>query len=164
MEFPITLDGDFLKKSYRIRLFPHEPYTSILMFLLAAFSIVDLWRNAGGWLPSLGLFAAVFYAGIALFAWQKQKAVLKHWTAAQGSTPIIYRLSEEAVECVSKVGSTRLAWNALRGLEIHPLHTLILFNPQGAVTLPTDQVPPEALVYLTEKMKAAGKKVRDQRR
>ena len=111
----------------------------------------------------LGLSAFVLYLIIAGVAWLRQSKALDEWLRQQEGAPVIYSLSDEAVETTARISSAKLKWDAFHRLSISDFDTLLLFSFHGALTLPTDQVPVEALEFLKKRFLAYGKKVEDRR-
>ena len=164
MQFPVTLTSGFLKRSYARRIFRSWWKILIGMALVLPVVVEDL---LSGHFSALSAFGATVVGFCFLFyglAWFRQSRALNDWLKKQGGAPVIYSLSEETVESSSEVGSTKLKWDAFARLTISDLDVLLVFPRTGALTLPTAQVPSEALEFLKRQFLAHGKKVEDQRR
>jgi hypothetical protein len=126
MQFPLSLTATFLKKSYARRIF-HGWWKLVLaaiLVLIGTFASareghLSAWSVFG--LTAVGLAVLVFGA-----AWFRQSKAIDDWIRAQGEALVIYSLSDDAVETASAVGSTKLKWDAFRGLAITDEDTLLL--------------------------------------
>jgi len=70
-----------------------------------------------------------------------------------------YVLTDDTIEAKSSLGSVTLAWSAIS--EVRRYHDLVLLGYRGAgySTIPTAQIPGDALAFLVERAKAGGAKV-----
>ena len=164
MQFLLTLTPSFLKRSYARRIFRGWWQLLIAGVLILVAVGGDI---LSGHFDSLSAFAVTALGLCVLVygvAWFQQSRALGDWLKQQGGAPVIYTLSEDAVESSSEVGSTKLKWDAFARLTISDLDVLLVFPRTGALTLPTGQVPSEALEFLKQRFLAHGKKVEDRRR
>ena len=137
---------------------------AIAAVVAAVVVISDALRGPLGITSIFVLSAMGFYLAIAGFAWFRQSRALDDWLRRQGDAPVIYSLSEETIESCAEVGSTKLKWDAFRSLAICDFDTLLVFPQHGALTMPTDQIPVEALQFLKRQFLAHGKRVEDRRK
>ncbi len=164
MQFPVQLTASFLKSSYARRMFYGWWKIAIATAVGAAAVIMNAMRgplNGGSIFIMSGLG---FYFTIATVAWFRQSKALDEWLRRQAGAPVIYLFSEDGIESSSAVGSTKLKWDAFRSLAISDFDTLLEFLFHGALTLPTDQIPREALEFLQQRFQANGKKIKDRRK
>ncbi|CAN5584156.1 hypothetical protein BH09VER1_BH09VER1_40310 [soil metagenome] len=162
MEFSATLTEQFLKRSHAKRMFYGWWKIALAVVVAGWFSYLDLRHGSGGFSFFLVGVVAVYFA-IAAFAWARQTRVIRQWIRQQGGKPVVYVLSEEGVEGRSEIGSTKLKWEAFKRLKITDFDTLLFYVTHGEMTLPTAQLPPEALEFLRSRFLAHGKKVEDSR-
>lgn len=163
MQFPLSLSAAFLKRSYAKRMFSGWWKIVIAAVVVA---IVTVWEVRDGSIGMFSIFAISalgFYLLVAAVAWIRQSKALDEWLRQQAGAPVVYSLTEEAIESSAKIGSTKLKWDAFRSLAISDFDTLLGFSSHGALTLPTEQVPTEALEFLKQQFLARGKKVEDRR-
>jgi hypothetical protein len=164
MQISITLTAGFLKKSYAKRIF-RSWWKFLIAFAMITVSVVaDLRSGQFGPLSAFGVSAVGFCVLIYGLAWFRQLKALNDWLKKQGSAPVTYTISAEAVESTSEVGSAKLKWDAFSRLTISDLDVLLFFQRSGALTLPTQQVPQEALEFLKQQFLTHGKKVEDKRK
>jgi hypothetical protein len=164
MQFPLSLSAAFLKRSYARRMF--SGWWKLVIAALVAL-VAAAWEIRGGAIGMFSVFAIaalVLYVVIAAIAWRRQSKALDEWLRHQAGAPVVYSLSDEAIESSAEVASTKLKWEAFHSLSISDFDTLLGFSSHGALTLPTEQVPVEALEFLKKQFLAHGKKVEDKRK
>ena len=116
-----------------------------------------------GWMTFLLCAIAAYLVMIGL-NWAKQLRTLNQWLRTQADTPVTYTLSEDQVTAASESGSVSIPWGDFRSALISDLDTLVGFQRStGELTIPTGQVPAEAMERLIERLTAHGKQVRDRR-
>jgi hypothetical protein len=164
MQFPVKLSAKFLKRSYAKRLFPHWWLGAIAVVAIGYAVVSQVMRGGLSFFPIFGISLIVVYLLICGVAWLRQSRALDDWREKQGETPVLYSLSEDSIESVSEVGSTKLKWSAFRSLAITEFDTLLMLSAHGALTLPTDQIPDDVLEFLKKQFSAHGKKVTDARK
>lgn len=163
MQFSVTFDPAMLRRSYARRLFQAKWVLGLAAGLVIASVIVRPEKSLGALqivgLSGLGLVAAIF--GV---AWWRQSRAIDSWVSRQEGRPVVYRLTDDGFESESASGSVRLKWEVLDAILIANEDTLLMFGSEGTLTLPTAQVPAEALRFLTQKLEARGRKARERRR
>jgi hypothetical protein len=164
MQFPLKLTPEFLKRSYAKRMFGDWWRMAIAAVLIGVVVVWEIMRGSIGMISILALSVITLYLVICGVAWFRQSRALNDWLRKQAGAPVIYSLSDATIESSSEVGSTKLKWDAFRCLSISEFDTLLMFSQQGALTLPTDQIPGEALEFLKKQFVAHGKKVEDRRK
>jgi hypothetical protein len=164
MQFPLKLTAQFLKRSYARRMFRGWWKIVIATLVAVALATADAMRGPLSITSVFALSALGLYLVIAGIAWFRQSRALDEWLRRQAGAPVIYSLSEETIESAAEVGSTKLKWDAFRSLAISDFDTLLVFPYHGALTMPTDQIPGEALEFLKTQFFSHGKKVEDTRR
>ena len=129
--------------------------------------VVATWEIRGGAIGMYSVFALAalaFYVVVAAIAWHRQSKALDEWLRQQAGAPVIYSLTDETIESSANVGSTKLKWEAFCRLSISDFDTLLGFSSHGTLTLPTEQVPIEALEFIKKQFLTRGKKVDDNRK
>ena len=164
MQFPLYLDATFLKKSYARRMFHGWGKLAIAVVLVLVSTALSAGEDHLSAWSVFGLIAVGLAGLIFGVAWHRQSKAIDDWIRAQGKAPVIYALSEDLVETTSAIGSTKLKWDAFRGMAITDEDTLLLFPHSGALTLPTRQVPSEAIEFLKKRLLAHDKKIKDKRK
>lgn len=163
MQFSVQITAGFLRRSHGRRLFRH-PWRLVLAVVLVGLSVgMDLRDgHLENW-SVLCLSAVAF--GVLIFAigWHRQSKVIDDWCQKQGDAPVVYSLTESEIEAVSQMGSMRLKWDAFSHLKISEWDTLLHFGRGSALTLPTAQVPAEAMNFMKQQFVSHDKKVEDAR-
>ena len=111
----------------------------------------DLGRISIVILTVLSIFITVYI--IAIFARRKQ---MKELLAKLGNSPVSYSLDDSELSTKSTLGSTTIKWDMIKKLWIYPDITLIFYSSSGYSTIPTSQVPSDALSFLSDKIKTSG--------
>jgi len=137
---------------------------AIAAAVLIVVAVWELRHGAIGVISIIALSVLALYLAICAFAWFRQSKALDDWLRKQAGAPVVYSLSETTIESSSEVGSTKLKWDAFRSLSISEFDTLLKFPHHGPLTLPTDQIPVEALEFLKKQFVTNGKKVEDRRK
>ncbi len=164
MQFSVKLSAKFLKRSYAKRLFPHRWLGAIAVVAVGYAAASQAIRGGFSFFPIFGVSLIAFYLLICGVALIQQSRALDDWREKQGEAPVLYSLCEDSIESFSQIGSTKLKWSAFRSLAITEFDTLLMFSARGALTLPTDQIPGEALEFLKKQFSAHGKKITDARK
>lgn len=163
MQFSLQLTASFLKRSYARRMFYR--WWAIALAVAVTVGIVTMdWLN--GSLSAVSIFALsalAFYAAIAGLAWLRQSRALDAWLRMQDGAPVVYSLTPETVESRSAQGAVQLQWAAFRLLVIDDFDTLLVLRTPGALTLPTAQIPAEALAFMQQQIRLHGGRVQDRR-
>ena len=96
------------------------------------------------------VFGAAYFVGL-------RRALAKREAIVDGRAS--YTLTEETIEAKSSLGSMALAWPAIT--EVRRNHDLILLGFRGTAysTIPSAQIPDEALAFLVERARANGAKI-----
>jgi hypothetical protein len=164
MEFPLTITGGFLKRSHAKRIFRGKWF----LLLGVALIVTGLaWGDPGESVDAVdqfGIISLIFLVAFFSIAWFKQVASINDWVRKQGSDPVIYRLSEDFIEAASNLGSSKLKWEMFHRLVISDLDLLLMFSRNAALTMPTDQVPSEAIDFLVTKFTNHSLKIEDRRK
>ena len=81
-----------------------------------------------------------------------------------GDAPISYRLNESEIATRSPMGSSTLKWEMIQKLWVDPDLTLVFYARNAYTTIPTAQIPTEALDFLITQVERVGSSIFDNRR
>ncbi|MDC0276476.1 YcxB family protein [Verrucomicrobiales bacterium] len=76
-------------------------------------------------------------------------------------SPISYQLDDSELSATSALGSSILKWEMIQKLWIDPDLTMVFYTWNGYTTIPTSQIPAEALDFLVGQVEGAGGSVVD---
>lgn len=128
-----------------------------------AYGVYDFWDGAPGLLGLAMLIVVglliLLYAAVFVTR-RKQMADLLR---ALGDAPVSYRLDGNEIATRSPLGSSAVKWAMIRKLWIDPDLTLVFFTRNAYTTIPTGQVPREALEFLADQVARAGGSIDDRR-
>lgn len=164
IQFPIRLTGEFLKRSYARWLLRGWWKVLIAVSFVTVKVVPEAIRGELSGLSYVGVSALGVLALVILGAWIRQSRFLGDWIRRQGDAPVIFTLTDEAVESTSALGGVKLKWDVFDRLTINDFETLLEYSRPNALTLPTSQVPAAALELMKSRMLAHGKAVDDRRR
>lgn len=137
-------------------------WSTLLAFVLCfAYLVYDVVMGGIGLLSvvviTLFLVLLVVYV-VLIRARRKQMAGLLE---RLGGEPISYRLDDLELSTETSMGGSKLKWEMIEKLWIDPDLTLVFYSRNGYTTLPTDQVPVEALAFLADRVRNGGGVVTD---
>lgn len=158
MHFDIYITASLLRKVFLRRLFRNWPML-LLLFVLIGLSV--LFSVSAGSFSSVGVITLAIGVGlIFLFisAYFQNERVIREWTRAQGTSPVRYTLTDDAVQAASNLGKSELKWNVFRELVEYPDYLLLRYSSGASahLTIPTANVPAEALEFIRRKFSALG--------
>ncbi len=163
MEFDVQITEAFLMRSHFRRLFRNWKRLTIAFGLIVVGLGIGFSSGGLGRLSVLGMTVMAFCVLLYSAAWIRQRRSIREWIKKQGVTPVRYTLSEDVLTAQSVMGSTTLKWNVFERLVVQALDTLLELPGSGALTLPTSQIPQDAMIRLVEKFTAHGKPIKDSR-
>ena len=108
-----------------------------------------------------GMLLAIPLFGIAVMVsayFQSRSSRLSQFRKTGKS--VSYELSEEFFKAKSEMGSTELKWNSFKALWVFQKVWLLVFDKNGYLTLPTDQVSNEVKEFLKQKIVSVGGKIK----
>lgn len=165
MEFQVTLSRKFLWGAWLLM-----ARRSLLLLLLAALLILpgifmEPGRSHDDTMNAVGLTALGFMTlFVGLSWWRYRESIQKSLDRQQGK-PVECSVSDEAISVVSQAGSGSLKWDMFHSLLVTATHVVPkLTYRSAAFTLPTEQVPAEALDFIIQQFQSHGKPVRDRRK
>lgn len=164
MRFSVRLTKAFLERSYSQRFFAGR--WRLLCAIVTTLVLVAVFWEDPRFRNIAPVLLGVVAAAVLIFglAWVRYRRWIGAWLKSQGDAPVEYAFSPEAIETSSRIGQTSLKWEAMSKVEVNDLDTLITWGNSGALTLPTDQIPLEAMSFLQERSVALGKKFKDNRK
>ena len=75
--------------------------------------------------------------------------------------PVSYSFGDSEIGIESALGSSTLKWNAIKKLWIDPDIILVFYAQNGYTTIPTSQMPADALDFLAAQVKRVGGSILD---
>ncbi len=81
-----------------------------------------------------------------------------------GDAPISYRLDDSEIATKTPMGSSTLKWEMIKKLWIDPDLTLVFYARNVYTTIPTSQIPTEALEFLVTQIERVGGSILDNNR
>jgi len=133
-------------------------FVAAIVFLIAVF----LWRVSGGdrsWIiGALGAFlllVVVVVAAAYVVPYRQSLAAFRALDPPEATMT----LGEATLSIASSVGSSTVAWSAVKELWRFPRVWLLLFSKAQFVTLPVRCLSPEAQALITEKVRSVGGRV-----
>ena len=99
------------------------------------------------------LFILAIIYTVAIVSRRKQ---MKELLERLGDAPVSYTLNDEELSTESTLGSSTLKWNMIKKLWIDPDLTLVFYSRSGYTTIPTSQIPSDALNFLSKQIKLSG--------
>ena len=130
-----------------------------MCLLVAGFAVLRIVSGKTDLLAGIFLAIAVFGLGIIVVAYfQSRNYRLSQFRNAGNS--VSYELSEEFFKAKSGMGSTELKWESFKALWIFQKVWLLVFDKNGYLTLPTDQISNEVKEFLKRKIISVGGKVK----
>lgn len=154
MHFDVHITESLLMRVALRRLFRRWPLTLLAMVLIVASTALDLQTGQLGTLSIIGLTAIAIQLMITVTYYVLQRRAIRDWNRMQGSDPVHYELTDEALKATSNLGSTELKWSVFRELLEHPDYLLLNMGRSGHLTLPLSEVPAEALAFIRERFAA----------
>lgn len=96
------------------------------------------------------IYATAYFVGL-------RRALEKREAIVDGKAS--YTLTDDTIEVRSSLGSVALAWSAISEVRRHRDLVLLGFRGAAYSTIPSTQIPADALSYLVERAKANGAQI-----
>ena len=142
----------FLRGSHLRRLLGRWWLILIATVLMLPSIVLDLQAGALSGVSMFGIAALSMLILRFSVAWYRQSRSINDWVTKQGTEPVHYRFEEEFITAESVIGKTTLKWNAFRRMTSDSFHVLLEFpRGQGALTVPSEQLAPDALQFLIDR-------------
>jgi hypothetical protein len=151
MEFDVHITERLLKRVVIRRMFRGWPLfllatTLILVGVATEFSTGPLSTMSAVGLTALGIYGLLY-----LLHYIRQCRSIADWARLQGAAPVHYVLNDESLRATSNLGATELKWHVFKELREHPDFILLGLSRVSHLTLPTADIPPEALALIRQK-------------
>jgi hypothetical protein len=159
IEFNITPDRRLLHRIHRRRIFRRAWLILIGAALVGLEAFYNIRLGRIDYLETVALTMLGAAVLVYVAAYVRQRTSIDRITRQIGDAPIHYVLSEESVSATSPLGKTELRWTALKELYMTPEYTLIKWDANTFVSLPTSQIPSDAKQFLIEQFRKHGLKV-----
>ncbi len=134
---------------------------SILSIGYAIFDLTNGGKNFFG-IGILVLFA--LFVAVYIIAYVTRKQQMAELLKQIGDEPIVYHLNDSGLGAESAMGNSHLKWEMLQKVWIYPDLIMIFYAKNGYSTVPLEQIPSDALDFLTSEVKEAGGTIQDKRR
>ena len=108
---------------------------------------------------SLLLLMVIVYCGGFIIRRKQTASLLKRLEGA----PITYRFDETEMSTESALGSSTLKWEMIKKLWIDPDLILVFYARNGYTTIPTSQIPDDALEFLVTRTQESRGSIIDKR-
>lgn len=162
--FDIQVSVALLNRVYARRIFKHVVHLLIAFALIALGIAIDLHDGDIDAFSQVGLVVILLTGAIFSAAWVRQRRGIRRMIKRLKGEPIRYSFTEDRFAAESILGRIELKWSSLSELEITNDSCLICWEGGGFVTLPTEQIPPEALAFLIERFQNGNLPVKDSRK
>lgn len=117
-----------------------------------------------GFATSILVALILLLTGAYLRAYFVRKKQFEEQLARLNGKPITYTLSDAEWSIASNFGTASYKWEMIIELWIDPDLVFLFYNHEAYVTLPTDQIPSEALEFLIGKATRLNLRVTDSRK
>lgn len=162
-EFEVTVDSSMMKTAWHAWFFREQRIWTLVV--AAGIVMVSAYfdsRSGGlGAASIIGLIllalAVVIFLSAYFIGLHRSLSKLDMITDGRAA----YRLTDEAIEARSSLGSVSLAWTAIA--ELRRYRDLVLLGFRGSMysIVPASQIPAESLAFLVERCRAAGAQITD---
>lgn len=151
MEFDVHITESLLHRVVVRRLFRGWPLTLTAAVLILIGVGTELSIGHLSTVSAVGLTALGIYVLLYGVYYIRQCRTIADWKRLQGDDPVHYVLSDETLRAKSNLGSTELKWHVFKELREHPDFILLGLNRVSHLTLPTADIPPDALAFIRQK-------------
>ena len=131
----------------------------IVCLLVAGFAVARMVSGKTDLLAGVFLTIAVFGLGIIGVAYFQSRNYRLSQFRKTGNS-VSYELSEEFFKAKSGMGSMELKWESFKAIWIFQKIWLLVFDKNGYLTLPTDQISNDIKEFLKQKIVSVGGKVK----
>ncbi|MBX7206664.1 MAG: YcxB family protein [Verrucomicrobiaceae bacterium] len=162
-EFEVQVDSAMMKTAWHAWFFRGRHHWRLLIAAAIVLGAAYFDSRLGGLstvsIVCLTVLALVVVIMFGVYLTGRRKMLSKLDAIIDGRA--VYRLTDETIEARSSLGSVSLAWTAIA--ELRRYRHLILLGFRGAMysIVPASQIPEAALVFMTERCRAAGAQITD---
>ncbi|HXR04637.1 MAG TPA: YcxB family protein [Verrucomicrobiae bacterium] len=131
----------------------------VVCLLVAAFAVIRMVSGKADLFAGILLAVAVIGLGIIVAAYFQSRNYRLSQFRKTGNS-VSYELSEEFFKAKSQMGSTEMKWKSFKAIWIFQKVWLLVFDKNGYLTLPVDQISNEVKEFLKRKIISVGGKVK----
>ena len=131
----------------------------IVCLLVACSSVFLMISGKGDLLAGIFLAISVIGFGIIIAAYFQNRNYRLSQLHKTGKS-VSYEFSEDFFKAKSEMGSTEMKWNSFKSLWVFQKVWLLIFEKNGYLTLPPDQISNEAKEFLKQKIISIGGKIK----
>ena len=138
--------------------------TLVAAILCLAYVAYDFSDGALGYLGIgiIALLLILILVYVAAFVTRKKQ--MTELLRKIGDAPVSYQLDDVEIATKSPMGSSTLKWEMIKKLWIDPDLTLVFYARNGYTTIPTQQIPADALDFLVSQVERVGGSILDNKR
>lgn len=151
MEFDVHITEKLLRRVVVRRLFRAWPLLLLATVLILVGVATELSTGRLSTMSAIGLTAVGFYLLVYAIYYFQQRRTIADWKRLQGNDPVHYVLTDETLRATSNLGVTELKWHVFKELREHPDFLLLGLSRVSHLTLPTADLPQEALSFIRQK-------------
>ncbi|MGC4013836.1 MAG: hypothetical protein QM755_04865 [Luteolibacter sp.] len=153
MDFEVHLTPALQRKVLRRKLFKRWPRLLVgVVFIVIGASLNPFLRPVVFTLP--GVFVSIY-----IIAYFRGCYSIRLWHAAQGDHPVHYHLGDESIRADSRLGSVELKWPFFQEFRDGGDFYALRYLNGGQLTLPSKDVPADALRFIEEKFRSLGLRI-----
>lgn len=130
--------------------------TLIAAILCLTFVMYDIADGGIGRLGVANLTLLLILAIVYVVAFVVRRNQMADLLRRLGETSVLYRLDDAELATESALGRSALKWEAIKKLWIDPDVILVFYANNGYTTIPTAQIPADALSYLMAQVERVG--------
>jgi hypothetical protein len=130
--------------------------TLVAATLCLAFVVYDISDGSIGHLGVVILTLLSILAIVYVVAFVTRRKQMVDLLRRLGDSSVSYRLDGSELATESALGSSTLKWEMIQKLWVDPDVTLVFYARNGYTTIPTTQIPADALSYLISQVERVG--------
>jgi hypothetical protein len=131
----------------------------VVCLLVAAFAVLRMISGKADLFAGIFLAVAVIGLGIIIAAYFQSRNYRLLQFRKTGNS-VSYELSEDLLKAKSQMGSIEMKWGSFKALWIFQKVWLLVFDKNGYLTLPVDQISDDVKEFLKWKIISVGGKVK----
>jgi hypothetical protein len=131
----------------------------VMCLLVAAFAVLRMVSGKADLFAGILLAVAVIGLGIIVAAYFQSRNYRLSQFRKTGNS-VSYELSEEFFKAKSQMGATEMKWESFKSIWIFQKVWLLVFDKNGYLTFPVDQISNEVKEFLKRKIISVGGKVK----
>ena len=159
--FDVQIDPEMMRRAWNVWFFRGRRLGRLAIAFLILLAAIVMEVSSGHFGTMSVIFATVLGFTILIYGTAYfvgvRRAIAKREAIVDGRAS--YTLTDETIEAKSSLGSVALAWSAISEVRRHRDLVLLGFRGAGYSTIPSAQIPEDALIFLVERAKANGAKI-----